>query len=173
MGVDETNGAISRREALKTTAKAAGVAAFVAPVVVGVFSAQSVSAAVCNSNDSDAEPGIITSNTVTWNTNCGPQDGDFGRYNGQDKNFTIDAGAGSVFVGGSGNDNFGTQNSFYTIDAPTGYTCTASFELDCNGTSAMSTVPIGAPAGALSLPYCLTCASTKLDLISVVCCPTA
>ena len=41
--MDERTASISRREALKSTAKIAGVAAFAAPVVVGVFSAQAVS----------------------------------------------------------------------------------------------------------------------------------
>ena len=173
MGVDETNGAISRREALKTTAKAAGVAAFVAPVVVGVFSAQSVNAADCSiANDSDAVPATVTSGG-TWNTNCGGQSGPSGRYNGQNANFTIVGGSGSVQVGSGGVDNFDTNVSFYLITNPAGYTCTANWTVsDCTGATALSTPALGAPSGAVPLPYCTTnCNGVKLTLSSVVCCP--
>ncbi len=172
--MDETNGAISRREALKTTAKAAGVAAFVAPVVVGVFSAQSVNAALCSAaNDSDAVFATVTSGG-DWNTNCGGNGvGPTGRYNGQNANFTIIGGSGSVQVGSGGVDNFDTNVSFYFINNPNGFTCVANWTIsDCDGATALSVPALGAPAGALPLPYCTTnCNGVKLNLTSVVCCP--
>ena len=174
--MDETNGAISRREALKTTAKAAGVAAFVAPVVVGVFSAQSVNAALCSAaNDSDAVQAIVESG-AEWNVNCGGNGvGPEGRYNGQDKGFTVLGLPGTVQVGNSGNDNFDTSKSYYVVANPTGYNCTPSWSVvGCTSPIANSTPILGHPDGALPLPYCtLNCSSVNLVLTSVVCCPTA
>ena len=176
--MDETNGAISRREALKTTAKAAGVAAFVAPVVVGVFSAQSVNAGACTcstSTDSDAVPATVANADVTRNANCKNNDiFPNGRYVAQDISFSFLGGAGSIGLGLAGNDQFGTELSFYTITSPANYCCQANWTLDnCATPSPTASTPInGAPQGALGLPWCIgDCSSVKLVLVSVTCCP--
>lgn len=178
MGVDETNGAISRREALKTTAKAAGMAAFVAPVVVGVFSAPAVRAATCNcsvSTDSDAVPATIDPAGITRNTNCGNGDGPNGAYNAQNISFNFGpAQGGSIQIGLDGVDNFGTEVSFYTIASPAGWCCEAEWIIEgqCSGAVATSVPAVGAPAGAQPLPYCVgDCSGVKLTLTSVTCCP--
>ena len=171
----ESNGAVTRREALLTTAKVAGAAAFVAPVVIGVFSASSVSAApvLCSAaNDSDAVFGTITGGKV-WNTNCGGNCGDSGRYNGQNSSFTVGVGVGSVQVGSGGVDNFCASQSFYIVTNPAGYTCSATWQVEnCTGAVATATPGLGAPVNAQPLPYCTTnCNGVKLNLVSVVCCP--
>lgn len=172
--MDERAASISRREALKSTAKIAGVAAFAAPVVVGVFSAPSVRAnhSLCGpATDSDSVAATITSGG-TWNTNCGDCSPS-GRYNGQNSNFTIVGGSGSVQVGSGGVDNFCTAVSFYVITNPAGFTCDATFSVrQCDGAVVNSIPGLGAPAGAIPLPYCTTnCNGVKLDLTSVNCCP--
>ena len=177
----ESNGAVTRREALLTTAKVAGAAAFVAPVVIGVFSASSVSAApvLCSAaNDSDAVFGTIDSNTKKWNVNCGGNAANdpcavTGNYNGQNTTFTLGPGSGTVQVGLGGVDNFCTSASYYVITNPAGYTCSATWAIEnCNGAIGSSTPNLGAPSTAQSLPYCTTnCNGVKLVLSSVVCCP--
>ena len=63
--------AISRREALKKAALAAGVVAWSTPVIAGVFSAPASAQTACSpAGDSDVVIGTITTGYDT-NTNCG------------------------------------------------------------------------------------------------------
>ena len=170
MGVDNEN-ELSRREALKFGAKAAGVTAFAVPTVIGVFSAPALgqSPPLCSPvNDSDAVFGTIDSGG-TWNTNCGGTTCPVvGRYNGQNAHFTLPgAGGGTVQVGSGGVDNFCTNLSFYNITAP-GYQCTATWVVqNCTGPVLQS-----AGVGGQPLPYCSTnCNGVKLVLTQVACCP--
>lgn len=188
-GMGELKSAISRREALKLSAKTAGVAAFATPVVVGAFSSPAMAShgGICTPGiDSDAETAVLGSGG-SYNVNCGTA-GPLGRYNGQNGNFTLaDGTEGEVLVGFPGVDNFDVRCSFYTIDVP-GFVCSATFDLlrcDCEvlfsspcDETLCPTDP-DCPANAQPLPYCacVDCsgganvASVRLRLASVTCCP--
>ena len=76
---------LSRRDALKTSAKVAGVAAFATPTVVSMFSTRAAAVDQCNpATDSFVIPATNITNSVDWNQNCASST--LGRYNGQ--NFT-------------------------------------------------------------------------------------
>lgn len=194
----ETEQGISRREALKLSAKAAGAAAFATPIVVGAFSAPALAAEApgCNpATDSDAV--VIESATdERYNVNC-KSGSRWGRYNSQRSDFSApEIGPGktvSVRFGLQGTDNFFVECSFYTIEAPTGCECTATWAMEsangtagCNpGYTQFQSVPAPGcdpnqpdpPANALPLPYCKPTNGTdgcpsnqKLVLKSLVCC---
>lgn len=168
----EDHNSLSRREALKMGAKAAGVTAFAVPTVIGVFSAPALgqSAPLCSpANDSDAVYGTIDSGG-SWNTNCGGPCV-HGRYNGQNAHFTFSGGSGTVQVGTGGIDNFCTNLSYYSINAP-GFVCTPTWTVTgCTGAVGQST-PAAVPPGGGPLPYCTSnCNSVRLVLSQIVCCP--
>lgn len=193
----EPSGTINRREAILKTAKAAGVAAFAAPVVTGVFAAPGIAnAAACNpSTDSDAVP-ITSAAGSEWNVNCA-DGGTWGRYNAQRSTFSLGALQVVLTFGrASLTDNFLVEESWYSLTAAQGnipYTCAATWALQrANGTATCNdpgeviatsvpnpaTVPSGTTA--LPLPYCQaldnqgdpSCPSgDKLVLVSLVCCP--
>lgn len=180
--MDERAASISRREALKSTAKIAGVAAFAAPVVVGVFSAPSVSAAVCNpSLSSTAISTTVTADATKGSVNCGaPCNGNGqnthlgGTYNNNElvgtftnSNGTVQ-GAVTVFQPSPGCAN----TAYYLITLTAGassYQCEAVFVFEnCGGTL---TTPASSALGS-PVPYCAgDCSSVKLVLSAVNCCP--
>jgi hypothetical protein len=174
MGETNSN-AISRREAMKIAAKAAGVTTFATPVVIEVFSAPAVGQTgppLCSPlTDSDAVYGTIDAGG-SWNTNCGGGCTN-GRYNGQNAHFTFAGGEGTVQVGTGGIDNFCVHQSYYSISAP-GFRCTPMWSLqNCSGVPGTSTSALGDGP----LPYCPTActpggdSSVRLVLSSIVCCP--
>jgi hypothetical protein len=200
------SGRMSRRAAIATGAKVAGAAAFATPVVMGVFSS-AASAQVperCDpSIDSDAID-ILEGGDRRWNLNCEKQDSFAGRYNAQRTELAIPGTNEEVVIsfGLGGVDNFAVECSFYTITAPDGYECTATFAVEnANGTpGCTSATAIEAestpgdctegfpsnpdftpPPGALPLPYCYVPGGTpnacdsgnKLVLESFFCCPPA
>jgi hypothetical protein len=186
----EIKGAVSRRDALKLSAKVAGAAAFATPVVVGAFSSPAMAnhGGICTpGNDSDAETAVLGGGG-RWNVNCANA-GPLGRYNGQNGHFELaDGTEGDVVIGYPGVDNFDVRCSFYTIDVP-GYVCSATFSLDncaCPVAQSVPCDPINCPGdpacppNAQPLPYCncvggcsggANVASVKLILTSVNCCP--
>lgn len=202
---ESDNGKISRREALATGAKVAGAAAFATPVVMGVFSS-AASAGLdvpdrCNPDvDSDAID-VLQGSPRRWNINCEKQSSFAGRYNAQRTEVTIPGTTETVIIsfGDAGVDNFPVECSYYTIDAPEGWDCEATFQVEApngvegcvDGTEATSdpgechpdfqaTNPsFTPPPGALPLPYCYVpggtpnaCdSSVKLALVSFFCCP--
>lgn len=174
---------LSRREALKTTAKVAGVAAFATPTVVSMFSTRAAAADQCNpATDSYVIPATNLTNNVTWNQNCANET--LGRYNGQ--NFTAKLSNNDtviVQIGTGGTDNNTVDCSYYTI-LSTKYKCTAKFALlNCpDPNNQPSTDCTGAwPPGAQPVPWCHSCpqdtapsqgaTGNKLLLISLNCCP--
>lgn len=195
--IDKT---ISRREALKTTAKVAGAAAFAAPVIAGVFSAPAAHAVFSNcdplTNSYAKKATNITGNE--WNTN-GAAGYPFGRYNGQNRNFNLQGLQGTISLGGQGVDNFDVRTSYYYINL-TGYNCEATFRVencgpnnDQNGEVDYSQ-PSVSGIGYGPLPFCsdeypgaypnspapppvipadqdYTDANAQLVLVSIYCCP--
>ena len=130
--IDQTDSSrISRREAIKTTAKVAGVAAFATPTIVSVWSTPvlanhsldclgdgSPAETNCGSTDSDAVD-VQLSGTTSWNTNCGSDNVGvpLGRYNSQRSEFT-DADDNIIAIltfGEPGVDNFDVEVSYYTL----------------------------------------------------------
>jgi hypothetical protein len=197
---DRTEQGISRREALKLSAKAAGAAAFATPIVVGAFSAPALAAdpPECNpATDSEAVPiQSVADANKTFNVNC-QGNSRWGRYNGQNSMFLApELGPGqtiTVTFGNNGIDNFDVECSFYTITAPANCNCTATWVLErANGTAGCATgfiedlsnpgvapCPTNVPANAKKLPYCRridnssNCPSgQKIRLVGVVCCCT-
>lgn len=182
----ESESAVSRRDALKTAAKVAGVAAFATPTVVGVFAAPSFAAETirCNpATESDAITGILVSGDLKRNQNCGNDATPpaYGRYNAQDAKdpiFDLDGQTVTVNIGEAGIDNYDVEVSFYTIDAPANLECVATFTVNnCDRGDIIDSDP---PTGTLPLPYCLPTgpkeecqdnANANLELLSVVCCP--
>lgn len=173
----ESSGSLSRREALKATAKAAGVAAFAAPVVVGVFnSSASAQTVICSqTNDSDAVTATVIPANYSWNHNSGGQTVE-GRYNGQNKNFTLAGGTGTVQVGATGTDNPDVTIAYYVIFPPAGLvSCTPTWQIvGCTGPIATSSAALTATQGPL--PYCTTATdpgspAVQLQLVSITCCP--
>ena len=176
----EMDGSVTRREALKTTAKVAGVAAFATPVVMGVFSAPALGVPfACDPAVNSRAIQLITGGGKRWNINCASLNTAQGRYNAQQTTFTLPGAAGAVTLnfGMSGVDNFPVECSYYTITAPATYTCTAIFRTEqANGTLGCSPGatqktslpgiceapatgfsppgPSGNTTGALPLPYC-------------------
>jgi hypothetical protein len=178
---DQDRNAISRREALRTTAKVAGAAAFATPVVMGVFSSRvSAIPAGCDpSVDSDAID-LLQGQPRKWNINCSDNE-KYGRYNAQRTEALLPGGAGTAAInfGFTGTDNFPVECSFYVFDVPAGWDCSASFVVgdandtdgcpdggiefdsvpgDCEiwpegGSTPEDFVP---PPGALPVPYCQT-----------------
>lgn len=185
---------LSRREAIKLSAKVAGAAAFAAPVVVGAFSAPALGQAspTCNpATDSDAVE-ITAAAGKDWNINC-ESGSTWGRYNSQQSDFASSIGQVSIMFGEGGVDNFNVEVSYYTIIAPPTWECAATWGLrDPNGSAtcdgAGETTHISVPAVATSggrptlpLPYCKakdhqgndTCDSNlRLEIISLYCCHT-
>ena len=151
---------LNRRNVLKGAA-AVGAAAFASPVIAGVFQATSVQAFF--NCDPVANSRAIPATTISgqeWNSNSA-SGYPFGRYNGQNRNFTLPNGAtGFIRLGSTGVDNFDTRKSYYEI-VITGYDCTATFALDnCgtanlnNGLVCQSTPGVAPGPGIGSLPYC-------------------
>jgi hypothetical protein len=165
---------VSRREALKVTAKVAGVTAFATPVVVGVFSSNASAVACGGPGESDAIPATVDAN-VKWNQNCGGNGSPLGRINGQNKNnFSFGGGDYRVVIADDGTDNTNADKTYYTVVNPAGYVCSATFIIENCGSGPwpLSTNPGTWPSAAQPVPYCPTsCASVKLVLTSVVCCP--
>jgi hypothetical protein len=200
----DNDGTLSRRDALKTTAKVAGVAAFATPVVMGVFSGSARAQSACDpALDSDAID-LLQGQPKRWNINCDKQNTFAGRYNAQRTESEIPGSGGLTAVlnfGLLGVDNFPVECSFYTITAPAGWECSATFRVEqangsqgCGaGATEATSVPgnctdgfpafpdFSPPAGAGPLPYCFVpggtpnaCdSSVKLALVEWVCCPTA
>ena len=171
--MEQTERGMTRREALLTAAKVAGTAAFVAPVVVSVFAAPAFGQSGCNpGTNSRAVPALITAGT-SWNSNCAGNQPGGGRYNGQNKNFTLNGVGGTVNVGDDGTDNTAFANAFYVITSPANYNCVATFHVDsCNGVGASIVQSNPAPPHVgFGLPYCTNCSGSKLVLDSIVCCP--
>jgi hypothetical protein len=124
---------LSRREALKAAGVAAGAAAFASPVVVGVFSTQASAAGCDPSIDSDALD-LLNGTPKNWNTNCQTKSSagrpyPWGRYNAQRTTATLPGSAGqaSIDFGNDGTDNYPVHCSFYTLSAPAGWLCSATF----------------------------------------------
>lgn len=168
--MDERTASISRREALKSTAKIAGVAAFAAPVVVGVFSAQAVSAVHCGPNDSDSQ--LVTIGLDNFaNTNCGGRCNDSGEYHSDTVTAAIPNSSPAATVTITVGEQC-AQGSSFVISATQGYVCQATFQATCaSGDTEV------VQNGNL-LPYCIgpstgsaPCASAKLLLVSAHCCP--
>jgi hypothetical protein len=166
---ENSTGGIGRREAIKLGAKAAGVTAFAAPVVVGVFSAPAVGQTTVSCNgetDSDAVYGTVDSGG-SWNSNCGGS-GPYGRYNAQDAHFTFAGGDGTVVLGAPGTDNIDVEKAYYNVNV-TGWVCTVTWLLE-NCDFALGTSTPQAPG--LPVPYCPgNCNSVRLAIDEVVCCP--
>ena len=167
--MDERAASISRREALKSTAKIAGVAAFAAPVVVGVFSAQSVGASHCGPNDSDSQ--LVTIGLDNFaNTNCGNKCNDSGEYHSDFVTSTIPNSVGPATVTITVAEQC-AQGSAFVISATGGYVCQATFQAIC------ASGDTEVPQNGTLLPYCTgpttgsaPCASAKLLLVSAHCC---
>lgn len=207
------DGALSRREALKLSAKVAGVAAFATPVVVGAFSAP----ALADHNNNQCDPGtdsdaidIASAAGSKWNINCqietdnvppsSPLNSPYGRYNSQRSDFTSSIGQVSIIFGWPDKtDNFRTDQSWYTIVAPGGYVCSATWALSLGGPNttgdgcdndpilwsnpppetsdpAQKTLSYSA-VGARHLPYCTwsnvgadKCNNQFLELVTLTCC---
>jgi hypothetical protein len=209
----ELSGAVSRREALKLSAKVAGVAAFASPVVVGAFSAP----ALADHDNDECDPGtdsdaiVIDSATGTkWNINCqietdnepasSPLNSPYGRYNSQRSSFSSTIGTVSVTFGWPNTtDNFRTDQSWYTIEAPAGYECSARWALSLGGPNTTGQGCLAAKtfwsdpppelaagespslfnsaADARHLPYCTwsnvgsdKCNNQFLELVTLTCC---
>ena len=174
-------GAISRRDALKTSAKVAGVAAFATPIVMGVFSSRASAFAGCDPTlDSDAVD-LLKGKPKKWNINCSSNE-KYGRYNAQRTEALLPGPGGLKAVinfGQVGTDNFPVECSYYFFTVPTGWECSATFEIgdandqlgciageervsvpgDCTlwpGTDGDTTPgdSLPAPIGAIGLPYC-------------------
>ena len=174
------NGKISRREAIKTTAKVAGVAAFATPAIVNMWSSTAMAAGgdtsacdgsgvdtnnPCNVNDSDAVPVSLAGEDTNWNLNCQDVvvDGEWGRYNAQQTLYQYVDPVNGITVnlrfGQLGTDNFPVQYSFYTLepvsDDGTSYDCTAIWSLQNNasggGGAACDNTPVDETA--CSDPY--------------------
>lgn len=198
MGEDVRNGALSRREALKFSGAAVGAAAFATPVVVGAFSAPALGQTfpTCDpATDSDAVV-IESAAGHDWNINC-ENDSRWGRYNSQQSVFSSSIGDVTIQFGELGVDNFDVEVSYYTIIAPSGYECSATWRIinpngtvTCTGTGEVqaTSVPANATSGGrptLPLPYCQgkvqnganagddRCDSNlRLEVVSLVCCHT-
>jgi hypothetical protein len=189
-----TDQGISRREALKLTAMAAGAAAFATPIVVGAFSAPALAQVSGCDPSTDSDAVVIQSVAKAnkkFNVNC-ESGSRWGRYNGQNSNFLApEIGAGqsvTVTFGNNGTDNFDVECSFYTITAPANCVCTATWVMDDGcpplfiqdlSTPGGTGCPTNVPANARPLPYCkridgtTDCPSSqKIRLVSVVCCCT-
>lgn len=178
--MSESSNAISRRDVLKTTAKAAGAAAFVTPVVVSVFSSPALGAVLCPSTDSAAKSATVVVGPTTRNVNCAGSGASGGRYNAQDLADNIfEVGTapnivqGTLAFGGPGVDNFDVEVGFYSITQPVGWKCTATWEIEnCDGNVIVYPEQSPDAQGRIPLPYCASdCSSVKLNLIDVSCCP--
>lgn len=203
MGEHDEDRAVSRREAIKLSAKAAGVAAFASPVVVGAFSAPALGqqSATCDpATDSDAVR-ITSASNEKWNINCQIDTvSPHGRYNSQRSEFAdTEIGNVDIVFGWLGTDNFPTHKSWYVIEAPAGYECSATWAISLGGpdttgqgctpaTQFVSTPPptIGpgetqslenSAPGAQPLPYCTwsgvgsdKCNNQFLELVTLDCC---
>ena len=200
MGDQDSKSVLTRREALKLSAGVVGATAFATPVVVGAFSAPALGQApVCTpENDSDAVI-IQSAGGEKWNINCQvDENSPYGRYNSQRSEFgeTEIGDLAIVFGWGKNTDNFRTDASWYTIETPAGWTCSATWTISlggptttgqgCVGPESMSTPPPTGPgpslsysaAGAQPLPYCPVAEGTAdpkcdgqfLELVELVCC---
>jgi hypothetical protein len=176
----DNDGTMSRRDALKTSAKVAGVAAFATPVVMGVFSTRASAVNNCDpSVDSDAID-LLNGTPRKWNTNCSDNE-KYGRYNAQRTTAELPGTGGEIAAinfGFTGTDNFPHECSFYTFDVPDGWECTATFVVgdandtdgcpdggledistpgDCEPWTAAGTPSdFSPPPGANPVPYCKT-----------------
>jgi hypothetical protein len=211
----ESKSALSRRDALKLAATTAGAAAFATPVVVGAFSAP----ALADHDNAECDPGtdsdaieIVSAAGSKWNINCqietdnspasSPLNSPYGRYNSQRSDFSSSIGTvGVIFGYDHSTDNFRTDQSWYTITAPAGYECSATWALSLGGPDTTgegcdndpilwSTPPptkgpgdpesLGNSApGARHLPYCTwtevgsdKCNNQFLELVTLTCCFT-
>jgi hypothetical protein len=211
----ETTSAISRRKALKLAATTAGAAAFATPVVVGAFSAP----ALADHDNNECDPGtdsdaveIASAAGSKWNINCqietdnsppsSPLNSPYGRYNSQRSFFASSIGTVAVTFGYPNfTDNFRTDQSWYTIEAPAGYECSATWAISLGGpnttgegcdndpllwsTPPPTRQPLEAPSiynsaeGARHLPYCTwsgqgsdKCNNQFLELVTLTCCFT-
>jgi hypothetical protein len=196
MGELESKAALTRREALKLSAGVVGATAFATPVVVGAFSAPALGQTfpTCDpATDSDAV--VITSATgKDWNINC-ENDSKWGRYNSQQSVFASSIGNVTIQFGELGVDNFDVEVSYYSIIAPAGYECVATWRIkDSNGTSTCNGTgesegfsdPANDTSGGrptFGLPYCEgkvqngpnagddRCdPNLRLEVVSLVCC---
>jgi hypothetical protein len=203
MGDQGSKSALTRREALKLSAGVVGATAFATPVVVGAFSAPALgqTTPLCTpENDSDAVL-IKDAGGTRWNINCQTdEENPYGRYNSQRSEFgeTEIGDLAIVFGWGKNTDNFATDKSWYTIETPEGWTCSATWKITlatkgsdgCNGPELISEPPPTAgpgdvvpsldfsAEGAEPLPYCPfeegtidpKCDGQFLTLLELICC---
>jgi hypothetical protein len=195
----EKSSSISRRDALKLSAGVAGAAAFATPVVVGAFQAPALGGQPFPTCDPETDSDAVVIESATgndWNINC-ESGSTWGRYNSQQSVFGSSIGNVTIQFGELGVDNFDVEDSYYSIIAPAGYECVATWALkDSNGTSTCdgvgettnTSVPANPTSGGrptFALPYCKakvqngahqgedTCdTNLRLEVVSLVCCHT-
>ena len=188
-------------------AAAAGAAAFATPVVLGVYStAASAQSSTCDpALDSNAVD-LLVGDLKRWNLNCDKQNTLAGRYNAQRTDAEISGTGGltaTIEFGLQGVDNLPVECSYYTIDAPAGWTCTARFGVeqangqtgcspgateflsvpgDCDDAESGEDYPdFTPPPDALPVPYCRVVGGNpnecdsglKLVLLEWTCCPVS